>query len=123
MISKNQKFQNGALAVELLVAMAILVLAVLPLATTYPQEEKLLRSSYQRAVAMEIVDGEMEILLAGEWHSFKEGAQPYTFHQQSATNLPPGRAELTIAGRHLRLDWVPEKKSSGGEVVREADAK
>ncbi|HZV37034.1 MAG TPA: hypothetical protein VFB72_20830 [Verrucomicrobiae bacterium] len=103
--------------------MAILVLAVIPLATTYPQEEKLLRSSYQRAVAMEIVDGEMEVLLAGEWHSYKDGKQSYTFHEQSATNLPPGRAELTVTGKHLRLDWVPEKKSSGGEVVREADIK
>jgi hypothetical protein len=119
----NRKSQSGALATELMVAMAILVLAIIPLAFTYPQEEKLLRSSYQRAVAMELVDGEMEILRAGEWRAFKEGTQPYAFHAQSATNLPPGRVELTVAGKHLRLDWVPAKKSSGGEVVREADAK
>jgi hypothetical protein len=122
-LNDNRKSQSGALATELVVAMAILVLAVIPLAFTYPQEEKLLRSSYQRAVAMELVDSEMEILLAGEWHSFKEGAQPYTFHAQSATNLPPGRVELTVTGKHLRLDWLPAKKSSGGEVVREADVK
>ncbi|HWF19223.1 MAG TPA: hypothetical protein VG754_08145 [Verrucomicrobiae bacterium] len=117
------KTESGSLVTELVVAMAVLVLAIIPLAFTYPQEEKLLRSSYQRAVAMEIVDGEMEILLAGEWRSFKEGAQPYTFRAQSATNLPPGRAELTVAGKHLRLDWQPAKKASGGEVVREADVK
>ena len=108
---------------ELVVAMAILVLAVIPLAFTYPQEEKLLRSSYQRAVAMEIVDGEMEILLAGEWQSYKQGAQPYAFHAQSATNLPAGRAELTVTGKHLRLDWLPKQRVSGGEVIREADVK
>lgn len=113
--------ESGALATELIVAMAILIIAIVPLAYTYPQEEKLLRASYQRAVAMEIVDGEMEILQAGEWRAFKEGSQPYTFHAQSATNLPPGRAELTISGKHLRLDWKPEKKSF--EIVREADVK
>lgn len=117
------RWESGALTAELVVAMAILVLAMLPLGYSFVQEEKLLRGSYQRAVAMELVDGEMEVLLAGEWHAFKEGAQPYSFHAASATNLPSGKSVLTITGKHLRLDWLPEKKTSGGEVVREADAK
>lgn len=108
---------------ELTVAMAILTIAMLPLAFSFQQEEKLLRSSYQRAVAMELVDGEMEILLAGEWRSFQQGTQDYLFRGASVTNLPPGKATLTITGKHVRLDWLPAKKTSGGEVVREADVK
>jgi hypothetical protein len=119
----RKKSQAGVLMTEMVVAMAILVVAIVPLAFIYPQEQKLLRSSYQRAVAMEIVDGEMEVLLAGEWRSFKEGTQTYPFHAESAKNLPPGRAELTVTKKHLRLDWMPEQKSSGGEIVREADLK
>jgi hypothetical protein len=115
--------KSGMLSSELMVAMAILVIAMLPLAYTFLQEQKLLRNSYRRAVAMELVDGEMEILLAGEWHSFKTGSQPYSFHGEAATNLPPGKTTLTIAGNHLRLDWQPDKKTSGGEVIREANVK
>jgi hypothetical protein len=120
---KRSRRDSGVLTTELIVAMAIISIAMLPLAFSYVQEEKLLRGSYQRAVAMELVDGEMEILLAGEWRAFPEGAQPYSFHAESATNLPPGKATLTVTGKHLRLDWLPAKKSSGGEVVREADVK
>jgi hypothetical protein len=108
---------------ELIVAMAIIVIAMFPLAYSFMQERRLARGSYQRAVAMEMVDGEMEILLAGDWRSLPQGAQEYALHGESAKNLPPGKAMLTIAGKHLRLHWAPEKKSSGGEVLREADAK
>ncbi len=117
--SKN----TGALSAELMVAMAIFVIAMLPLAGVLAQEQKFARDSYRRAIAMELVDGEMEILLAGEWHSFSQGAQPCPFHGESATNLPPGKATLTITGRHLRLDWQPEKRIANGAVVREADAR
>ena len=115
--------KSGSLATELMVAMAILVIAMMPLAYSFEQEQILVRNSYRRAVAMEIIDGEMEILLAGEWHSFSAGTQSYPLHAVSAANLPAGRTTLTIVGQHLRLDWQPDKKASGGEVVREADAK
>lgn len=104
---------------ELLVAMAILVLAVVPLALSFAQESKVLRQSYQRAVAMELIDGEMEILLAGEWRSFKEGTQPYPLSGDARKNLPPGQALLTITGRHIRLEWQPEKGNLVTTVVRE----
>lgn len=120
---KGASKQNGFTVTELMVAMAILLLAMMPLAYSFTQEQKILRNSYRRAVAIELVDGEMEILLAGEWHSFSQGQQPYAFHAASAANLPPGNTTLTITGKHLRLDWKPAQKSSGGEVVREADAK
>ena len=57
--------QRGSLMVELLVALAILTGVLLPLAYSFVSERRLARSAYQRAVAMEIVDGEMEVLLAG----------------------------------------------------------
>lgn len=119
----RRRFERGALMTEMVVAMAILIVAIIPLAFIYPQEQKLLRGAYQHAVAMEIVDGEMEILLGGEWRGFKEGTQPYSFDERSATNLPAGKAELTITGKHLRLEWLPAQKNRGGAIVREADVK
>jgi hypothetical protein len=108
---------------ELMVAMAIIALAVFPIAYSFAQETRFLRSCYNRAVAMEIVDGEVEVLLAGEWRSFKEGAQDYAPHAQALTNLPPSRFQLTIAGRRLRLEWLPLEKDQGGKVIREVTVK
>ena len=55
------------LMTELMVAIAFLSIAVLPLALSFAKEHQYLRSCYQRAVVMELVDGEMELLIAGEW--------------------------------------------------------
>jgi hypothetical protein len=111
--------QHGGLLVELVVAMALLVFALLPLAYSFTKEQRYLRSNYLRAVAMEIVDGEMEILAAGEWRAFKEGKHAYQPGGQALTNLQAGNFELTIAGSHLRLEWRPAADHQGGAVVRE----
>jgi len=37
------------------------------------------------------VDGEVEVLLAGEWRAFKEGAQDYAPHALAVTNLTLGK--------------------------------
>lgn len=111
--------ENGSFMVELMVAMAILGMALIPLAFSFAQEQKLCRTYYHRAVAMEIVDGELEILAAGEWRLFKKGLQPYPVRAESAQNLPPGRFVLTIDLQRVRLEWIPNKKNQGGRVFRE----
>jgi hypothetical protein len=115
--------ERGALMAEMVVAMALLIFALMPLAYSFAKEQRYLRSCYQRAVAMEFVDGEMEVLLAGEWRAFQVGVQPYSVHGVALTNLPPGNFELTIAGPRLRLEWVPTVPDHGGKVVREATVK
>jgi hypothetical protein len=106
-----------------MVALAILALAVLPVAYSISQERKLTRAYYYRAVAMEIVDGELEVLRAGAWRQFKEGAQPYESRAESAAQLPPGRFTLTVTGDQLRLVWQAEGKGAGSAVVREGRVK
>ena len=78
------------------------------------------RRYYHRAVAMELVDGEFEILQAGEWRAFQPGIHDYAPRGHTATNLPPGRFLLTLQTNHLRLEWQPEKER-GGPVIREAN--
>jgi len=111
------------LTTELVVAMSILLLTMIPMAYSYIREQQLCRALYYRAVAMEIVDGEMESLVAGEWRAFKEGSQPYTVRAEAAKNLPPGSFLLTLAEKRLRLEWLPKKSRSGGKIVREARLK
>jgi hypothetical protein len=115
--------QRGIVMAELVMAMAILMIALLPLAFSVNSDARLFRATYQRAVAMEIVDGEMEILAAGAWRSFPEGAHPYPVHAQAAANLPEGRFQLTRTGQHLRLEWSSTKKQGIGPIVREVTVK
>jgi hypothetical protein len=115
--------EAAALMTELMIGLAILGIAIFPLAYSFAKEHQYLRSCYQRAVAMEIVDGEMEVLLAGHRHTFTNGVHTLTSRAQSATNLPPGILQLTVAEKNLRVEWLPSGKDQGGKVVREATAK
>lgn len=115
--------ERGALMAELLVAIALLAIAVLPIGYSITSEKVLVRSYYERAVAMEIVDGEMEVLLAGEWRAFSPGTHDYAIHSEAATNLPPGKFMVTIESGKARLEWRPDKKHHGGPVVREVFVK
>jgi hypothetical protein len=115
--------RNGALLTELLVAMAILTGALLPIAYSIVSERRLARACYQRGVAMEIVDGEMETLIAGEWRAFATGTQEYPVRAGAATNLPPGRFVLTVQADRVRLEWRPSVLHHGGPVIRELKLK
>jgi hypothetical protein len=114
--------QYGYLEVDLMVALAILALAVVPLGFSFSHERSALRADYCRAVTNEIVDGEMEVLAAGNWKSFPDGARVYTVHSNAAKNLPAGHFELTKTGNHLRLEWAPDARKGVGAVAREISA-
>ena len=55
---------------------------------------------------MEIIDGEMEMLHAGDWRNYLDGEHPYKVKANAATNLPPGGFFLMRTGAMLRLDEV-----------------
>ena len=121
MVARTPQFyrRRGSLLIELLVAMAILSGVVLPLAYSIAGERRFARAVYQRAVATEIVDGEMEVLAAGGWRTLTNGVVDYRVHAGALTNLPPGRFVLTMTPDKLRLEWQPNVKQHGGPVVRE----
>jgi hypothetical protein len=120
-VTKNKSAdKRGYLMAELLVAIAILLGVVLPVAYSFDAEKRVARTYYDRAVAMEIVDGEMEVLMAGEWRAFTPGSHPYQVNAEARTNLPPGQFTLTVEASKIRLEWQPAVKRYGGPVVREA---
>ena len=108
---------------DLVIGMAILTLAIMPLTYSFIRERQMLRVEYFRAAAVEIVDGEMEILAAGAWQDLPDGQQAYAVHANAAAHLPPGHFQLTKAGKHLRLEWQPDKRQGIGPVVREITLK
>jgi hypothetical protein len=122
-LSARHRRRCGSLMVELLVAVALVIGVLLPLAYSFVSERRLTRAYYQRAVAMEIVDGEMEVLQAGQWRAFPPGTHDYRVNAGAATNLPPGRFTLTVQPDKVRLRWQPALKDSGGAVTREAVVK
>lgn len=114
----NHRGQHGALSTEFMVALAMLFLMTIPLIGSWMAEARAVRGSYFRAVAMELVDGEIECLAAGGWRNLQEGAQPYTVRAAAATNLPPGAFTATLQERTLRLEWKPARRLGSGQIVR-----
>lgn len=115
----NARSQRGFLMVDLIVGLAVLTIAVVPLGYSFARERQALRAEYLHAVASEMVDGEMEILAAGAAKNLPDGAQTYVVQSRAAAVLPPGHFELTKTGNHLRLAWMPGEKTGVGAVVRE----
>ncbi len=120
---KGPRSRRGSLMMDLVVAMSILSLAIVPLGFSFSRELHVLKIEYLRSVANEIVDGEMEILAAGDWKTIPDGSQNYPVHASAAASLPPGHFQLTRTGNHLRLEWTPDKRQGIGAVVREVTAK
>jgi hypothetical protein len=115
----SRRHARGFLEVDLMIGLAILALAVVPLGYSFAREREVLKMEYFRSVADEIVDGEMEILVAGDWKHFPDGSQNYAVTALAAAKLPPGHFQLTKTGTHLRLEWRPDGKHGLGPVVRE----
>ncbi len=120
---RARRRQAAMLMTELMVAIAFLTIAVLPLALSFAKEHQYLRNCYQRAVAVELVDGEMELLVAGEWQRYPNGQHVLTPTGSAVINLPPGTLQLTVNEKHLRLEWQPAARNGGGSVIREATRK
>ena len=116
----GRKSGRAFAATELLVAITLLLVAVLPLAYAFTSDARLLRAGYQRAIAMELVDGELEVLVAGGHRAFTNGTQDYALHGAAATNLPAGRCRLTLTTNLIRLEWKSDQPRGVGAVIREA---
>ena len=111
--------RRGWLQMDLAISMAILLVALMPIVYSVTQERQICRSLYYRSIAMSIVDGELEVLRAGQWRRFAPGEHDYFVTAEAAAQLPKGRFSLSRTDNRLRLEWIPEKPATGGKVVRE----
>ena len=109
----------GILAIDLAVALGILVLAIAPITLSWMKEQRLVRNQYYRAIAMQIVDGEMEIPAAGNAKRIAQGSSKYEVTAAAAQNLPPGEFSLLREGSLLRLTWSPTSRQHGNRIIRE----
>jgi hypothetical protein len=114
---------RGFLQIDLVVALAILAIAIVPLGFSFARERQVLKIEYFHSVINELVDGEMEILAAGGAKNFPDGSQKYSVQSLAAKNLPAGHFQLTKNGNHLRLEWLPDGKHGLSAVARETTLK
>ena len=118
----NRRRQQGyftVLLTEMTVAVGLMAVVLIPLTVGFFKEAKQMRNLYRESVAMEIVDGEMEILAAGGVEGISAGNQPYAINAAAATNLPPGKFTLTREGKTLRLEWRANEPLEHLRVNRE----
>ncbi len=108
--------RHGVILIEAIVAIGLLAVLVTAFAVAQHTERRALLTQYHRAVAMAIVDGEMEVLAAGEWRAWSTGEHAYPVQAKAATNLPDGSFILTRAEKTLRLAWRPRR---GAAIERE----
>lgn len=114
---------RGHLQVDLLIAIGLVVLGVLPLGFGFVHHRKLVRDATTRAIVLELLDGEMEILAAGEHRSFTNAVQTFPLKGAAVLNLPPGTCTLTRStpsppGIDLALEWKPERAGTLQPVRR-----
>ena len=117
--ARGKAARRGVLLTDLAVAMAVLVTAIIPITYVFVRDQQACRQIYQRAIAGEILDGELEVLATGAWRAFPEGRQPYEVRAAAARNLAADRFFLTRSNQFLRLEYLPEKPRQGVRVTRE----
>lgn len=107
------------LEVDMSIALTILFIAVLPLAYSFASDAKAIRRSYERAIAMELLDGKMEVLAAGAWKNHPPGTNEIELTGNAAANLTTDRALLILQPGRIRLEWRPANRNCTG-IIREA---
>jgi len=118
MTRNRSRSERGALEVDMLAALLLLFVAVLPLGYSFYSDQRAMRAGYERAVAMELLDGEMERLVAGSDRNLPPGTNEITLAGNAATNLHPATARRIVGTNSIRLEWTPVKHARP-TVVRE----
>lgn len=118
MIVRKSSDHRALVTADLLVALGLIALLIAPLSIGWLKEQRVLRGLYQRSIAMQIVDGEAEIIAAGNWKSVRPGRHPFTVQAEARRNLPSGQFLITRSPESIRLEWIPGKPGHGGPVAR-----
>jgi hypothetical protein len=118
-MGRRYRGRVGYVMVDLVVAMALIGMLVVPSVISLGREGVLARKCYQRAVADAVVDGEFEVLQAGGWKRYGPGRQAHVTRAEAVASLPKGGFWLTLGEGRLRLEWIPERDGAVGTVVRE----
>lgn len=110
--------RHGFVSMDLFLAMALFLFGFFGIAFVSTREMRLARAYYYDAIAMSLVDGELEVLAAGEWQSLPEGESTYHSKAPTMSALPPGEFRATRSTKRIQLEWIPAQKGNGRHIVR-----
>ena len=111
------------LQLDVAVAITVLALVFIPLSVSSSGDLGLARRQYFEAVALQLIDGEMDVLLAGERRKYTPGEHQIKPVGEAVQNLPEGEFVLTVHDQKLTLAWVPTKRAKWGRVERVVELK
>ena len=111
------------LQLDVAVAITVLALVFIPLSVSSSGDLDLARRQYFEAVALQLIDGEMDVLLAGERRKHTTGEHRITPIGEAVQNLPEGEFVLTVHDQKPTLAWVPTKRAKWGRVERVVELK
>ena len=106
-----------------MLAVSILMLLFIPFGVTSSGKLDLARRQHFEAVALQMIDGELDVLLAGERQKYPLGEHKITPPGEAVKTLPVGEFILIVKEKQLFLAWVPEKEAKWGRVEREVTLK
>ena len=106
------------LQLDVAVAITVLALVFIPLSVSSSSDLNLARRQYFEAVALQLIDGEMDVLLAGERRKYTPGEHQIKPVGEAVQNMPEGEFTLTVHDQKLTLAWVPTKRAKWGRVER-----
>lgn len=117
----QSKRRAGYLTTDAVVAMAMLVLVLIPLTMILLPQRQLAKAYYEEAVLLEILDGELEVLRAGAWRELGPGRHPYAVRAQAVQSLPEGQFTVIVEASRVRLEWqaTPGQDRQRAIVARE----
>ena len=111
------------LQLDVAVAITVLALVFIPLSVSSSGDLDLARRQHFEAVALQLIDGEMDVLLAGERRKYTPGEHQIKPVGEAVQNLPEGEFVLTVHDQKLTLAWVPTKRAKWGRVERVVELK
>jgi len=106
-----------------MVAIAILMLVFIPLTVTSSSKLDLARRHHVEAVVLQLIDGEIDVILAGEREKYNFGEHRITPAGEAAEDLPKGDFILTLKKNQLSLVWIPVKPAKWGRIERKVNLK
>ena len=109
----------GALTIELVVAAAMLLTVFLPLGLGLVTQHRQARDLHLRAVIMQHLDGELEVLSAGGWRQLPAEGRRWELAPQPGALVPRGHFEAVAADGWLRVSWQPAPGQRGRTLQRE----
>ncbi len=107
---------------EMIVAISVLALALIPLAHGFASQFREMKRGYYKSVAEQVLDGHREILARGEWRKHPVGRSIYVIKNTAFESLPDGETTLDVARNGdrvtLTLIWTSPRV---GTVVKRGE--